>query len=278
MSLMVYQRVSTNCTNNSKKLDRWIFTKSQIDNPPSIRHLTKPITLRQERLLRKWCALYIMATGRKLFVPAPIIYAAIVYMQRFFMVNCFQDFNSRLFCSVCLYVACKFEGLARPFRYLVREACNAKQKGYFANTIYTPSRILDGLKYEDILLESLHYELQIEHPSAIVFLLCQKVASGKDLAYIANSLVKCNLLFTVMCLVYKPEVIACVCMHQASVWSHRHIPLNNADGKPWYAGFDNVTPGLLNLLAADFVCVLNAFSPSIKDYILASSRKMRTKV
>ena len=272
---MVYQK---NPSNESKKSDHWIFTKSQVDNPPSIRHITCPITLRQERLLRRWCALYIMATGRKLYVPGQIIYTAIVYMQRFFMVNCFQDFNSKLICSVCLYVACKFEGLARPFRYLLKEACNAKQKGNFADTVFSPSRTLDGLKYEDLLLKALDYELQIEHPSATVYKICQKIASGKDLAYLASSLARCSLMFTVMCLMYKPEVIACVCIHQASVWSHRHIPLSNAEGKPWYAGFDNVTPGLLNLLAADFVCILSAFSPNIKDYILANTRIIRAKM
>lgn len=93
---------------------------------------------------------------------------------------------------------------------------------------------------ENIMLQTLGFDIAIEHPHTFVVKCCQLVrgmysthddskvrsngqqndpAASKDLAQTSYFMATNSLHLTTMCLQYNPTVVACVCIHLACKWS-----------------------------------------------------------
>ncbi|KAM5280460.1 cyclin-T2 isoform 5-T5 [Ctenodactylus gundi] len=243
---------------------RWFFTREQLENTPSRRcgmEADKELSCRQQ------AANLIQEMGQRLNVSQLTINTAIVYMHRFYMHHSFTKFNKNIISPTALFLAAKVEEQARKLEHVIKvaHAClhplepllDTKCDAYLQQT-------QELVILETIMLQTLGFEITIEHPHTDVVKCTQLVRASKDLAQTSYFMATNSLHLTTFCLQYKPTVIACVCIHLACKWSNWEIPVST-DGKHWWEYVDpTVTLELLDELTHEFLQILEKTPSRLK--------------
>ncbi|XP_006834648.1 PREDICTED: cyclin-T2 isoform X2 [Chrysochloris asiatica] len=243
---------------------RWFFTREQLENTPSRRcgmEADKELSYRQQ------AANLIQDMGQRLNVSQLTINTAIVYMHRFYMHHSFTKFSRNIISPTALFLAAKVEEQARKLEHVIKvaHAClhpldpllDTKCDAYLQQT-------QELVILETIMLQTLGFEITIEHPHTDVVKCTQLVRASKDLAQTSYFMATNSLHLTTFCLQYKPTVIACVCIHLACKWSNWEIPVST-DGKHWWEYVDpTVTLELLDELTHEFLQILEKTPSRLK--------------
>ncbi|XP_050406138.1 cyclin-T2 isoform X1 [Patella vulgata] len=247
--------------------ERWTFSKSQLLNTPSRKC---GIDTDKELSYRQQAANLIQDMGQRLQTNQLCINTAIVYMHRFYMFHSFTKFNRNVMSPACLFLAAKVEEQPRKLEHVIRTSHSCQQR---EGTLDTKSETY--LEYaqeliinENILLQTLGFEVRVDHPHTTVVTTCQLVRASKDLAQTSYFLATNSLHLTTMCLQHKPNVVACVCIHLACKWSGYEIPSSH-EGKSWFSYVDRtVTMELLEELTQDFLNILDKCPSRLKKKIM----------
>ncbi|KAF6361207.1 cyclin T2 [Rhinolophus ferrumequinum] len=243
---------------------RWFFTREQLENTPSRRC---GVEADRELSYRQQAANLIQDMGQRLNVSQLTINTAIVYMHRFYMYHSFTKFNRNIISPTALFLAAKVEEQARKLEHVIKVAhtclhpleplLDTKCDAYLQQT-------QELVLLETIMLQTLGFEITIEHPHTDVVKCTQLVRASKDLAQTSYFMATNSLHLTTFCLQYKPTVIACVCIHLACKWSNWEIPVST-DGKHWWEYVDpTVTLELLDELTHEFLQILEKTPSRLK--------------
>ncbi|XP_004626435.1 cyclin-T2 isoform X3 [Octodon degus] len=243
---------------------RWFFTREQLENTPSRRC---GVEADRELSYRQQSANLIQEMGQRLNVSQLTINTAIVYMHRFYMQHSFTKFSRNIISPTALFLAAKVEEQARKLEHVIKvaHAClhplepllDTKCDAYLQQT-------QELVLLETIMLQTLGFEITIEHPHTDVVKCTQLVRASKDLAQTSYFMATNSLHLTTFCLQYKPTVIACVCIHLACKWSNWEIPVST-DGKHWWEYVDpTVTLELLDELTHEFLQILEKTPSRLK--------------
>uniref|UniRef100_A0A4W5RV56 Cyclin T2a n=1 Tax=Hucho hucho TaxID=62062 RepID=A0A4W5RV56_9TELE len=249
------------CRGSSSK---WFFTREQLEATPSRRTGVEPD---RELSYRQQAANLIQDMGQRLNVSQLTINTAIVYMHRFYMYHSFLKFHRNIISPTTLFLAAKVEEQPRKLEHVIKvsHACLNPQEAPLdtkSNAYLQQAQELVIL--ETILLQTLGFEITIEHPHTDVVKCSQLVRASKDLAQTSYFMATNSLHLTTFCLQHKPTVIACVCIHLACKWSNWEIPVST-DGKHWWEYVDNsVTLELLDELTHDFLQILEKTPSRLK--------------
>ncbi|CAN7994001.1 unnamed protein product [Ixodes pacificus] len=120
-----------------------------------------------------------------------------------------------------------------------------------------------------MMLQTLGFDIGIEHPHTHVVNFCQLVRASKDLAQTSYFMATNSLHLTMMCLLYKPRVVACLCIHLACKWSNWEIPKSSED-KDWFWYVEqSCTAELLEELTSDFLAILDKCPIRLKRKIMS---------
>ncbi|XP_078537936.1 cyclin-T2 isoform X1 [Lissotriton helveticus] len=252
------------CREDTAAASRWFFTREQLDSTPSRRcglEADKELSYRQQ------AANLIQDMGQRLNVSQLTINTAIVYMHRFYMHHSFTKFHRNIISPTALFLAAKVEEQPRKLEHVIKvtHAClnpqepqlDTKSEGYL-------QQAQELVILETIMLQSLGFEITIEHPHTDVVKCTQLVRASKDLAQTSYFMATNSLHLTTFCLQYKPTVIACVCIHLACKWSNWEIPVST-DGKHWWEYVDtSVTLELLDELTHEFLQILEKTPSRLK--------------
>ncbi|XP_021574664.1 cyclin-T1 isoform X2 [Carlito syrichta] len=170
----------------------------------------------KELSYRQQAANLLQEMGQRLNVSQLTINTAIVYMHRFYMIQSFTQFHWNAYLQ----------------------------------------QVQDLVILESIILQTLGFELTIDHPHTHVVKCTQLVRASKDLAQTSYFMATNSLHLTTFSLQYTPPVVACVCIHLACKWSNWEIPVST-DGKHWWEYVDaTVTLELLDELTHEFLQIL----------------------
>uniref|UniRef100_A0A8C2SQL4 Cyclin T1 n=1 Tax=Coturnix japonica TaxID=93934 RepID=A0A8C2SQL4_COTJA len=170
----------------------------------------------KELSYRQQAANLLQDMGQRLNVSQLTINTAIVYMHRFYMVQSFTQFHRNAYLQ----------------------------------------QAQDLVILESIILQTLGFEITIDHPHTHVVKCTQLVRASKDLAQTSYFMATNSLHLTTFSLQYTPPVVACVCIHLACKWSNWEIPVST-DGKHWWEYVDpSVTLELLDELTHEFLQIL----------------------
>uniref|UniRef100_A0A673KRG7 Cyclin-T2-like n=1 Tax=Sinocyclocheilus rhinocerous TaxID=307959 RepID=A0A673KRG7_9TELE len=232
------------CRGSSSK---WFFTREQLENTPSRRCGVEPD---RELSYRQQAANLIQDMGQRLNVSQLTINTAIVYLHRFYMYHSFTKFHRNTISPTTLFLAAKVEEQPRKLEHVIKvaHAClNPQEPPLDTKSNAYLQQAQELVILETIVLQTLGFEITIEHPHTDV--------------------VKCSQLvlhLTTFCLQYKPTVIACVCIHLACKWSNWEIPVST-DGKHWWEYVDSsVTLELLDELTHEFLQILEKTPSRLK--------------
>uniref|UniRef100_G3RNV4 Cyclin T1 n=1 Tax=Gorilla gorilla gorilla TaxID=9595 RepID=G3RNV4_GORGO len=159
--------------NNNK---RWYFTREQLENSPSRRFGVDPD---KELSYRQQAANLLQDMGQRLNVSQLTINTAIVYMHRFYMIQSFTQFPAALF------LAAKVEEQPKKLEHVIKVAhtCLHPQESLpdTRSEAYL-QQVQDLVILESIILQTLGFELTIDHPHTHVVKCTQLVRASKDLA------------------------------------------------------------------------------------------------
>ncbi|XP_076877809.1 cyclin-T2b [Brachyhypopomus gauderio] len=243
---------------------KWLFNREQIENTPSRRCGIEPD---RELSYRQQAANLIQDMGQRLNVSQLTINTAIVYMHRFYMLNSFTKFHRNIISPTTLFLAAKVEEQPRKLEHVIKvaHAClNPQEPQLDASSNAYLQQAQDLVLLETIVLQTLGFEITIEHPHTDVVRCSQLVRASKDLAQTSYFMATNSLHLTTFCLQYKPTVVACVCIHLACKWSNWEIPVSS-DGKHWWEYLDPaVTLHLLDQLTHEFLQILEKTPSRLK--------------
>ncbi|XP_016389916.1 cyclin-T2-like isoform X2 [Sinocyclocheilus rhinocerous] len=260
-SLFVCWTVMAACRGSSSK---WFFTREQLENTPSRRCGVEPD---RELSYRQQAANLIQDMGQRLNVSQLTINTAIVYMHRFYMYHSFSKFHRNTTSPTALFLAAKVEEQPRKLEHVIKvtHAClNPQEPPLDTKSNAYLQQAQELVILETIVLQTLGFEITIEHPHTDVVKCSQLVRASKDLAQTSYFMATNSLHLTTFCLQYKPTVIACVCIHLACKWSNWEIPVST-DGKHWWEYVDNsVTLELLDELTHEFLQILEKTPSRLK--------------
>lgn len=170
--------------------------------------------------------------------------------------------------AAALFLAAKVEEQPRKLEYVIRAANivrNPKDTSFDINSERYQTQSQDLVFNENVLLQTLGFDVAIDHPHTHVVRCCHLVRASKDLAQTSYFMASNSLHLTTMCIQYKPTVVACFCILVACKWSNWEIPLSN-EKKEWYSYVDpTVTAELLQQLTEEFLEIFENSPSRLKD-------------
>ncbi|XP_023579367.1 cyclin-T1 isoform X2 [Octodon degus] len=180
-------------------------------------------------------------------------------MHRFYMIQSFTQFHRTSVAPAALFLAAKVEEQPKKLEHVIKVAhtCLHPQESLpdTRSEAYL-QQVQDLVILESIILQTLGFELTIDHPHTHVVKCTQLVRASKDLAQTSYFMATNSLHLTTFSLQYTPPVVACVCIHLACKWSNWEIPVST-DGKHWWEYVDaTVTLELLDELTHEFLQIL----------------------
>ncbi|KAG7323302.1 hypothetical protein KOW79_013004 [Hemibagrus wyckioides] len=244
--------------------NKWYFTREQIENSPSRRAGLDPD---KELSYRQQAANLLQDMGQRLNVSQLTINTAIVYMHRFYMIQSFTRFHRNVIAPAALFLAAKVEEQPRKLEHVIKvaHAClNPQEPPLDSRSDTYLQQSQDLVMLESIILQTLAFDITIDHPHTHVVKCTQLVRASKDLAQTSYFMATNSLHLTTFCLQYSPPVVACVCIHLACKWSNWEIPVSN-DSKHWWEYVDRkVTLELLDELTHEFLQILEKTPSRLK--------------
>ncbi|XP_040887996.1 cyclin-T2-like isoform X2 [Toxotes jaculatrix] len=243
---------------------KWLFTREQLENTPSRRC---GIEADRELSYRQQAANLIQDIGQRLNVSQLIINTAIVYMHRFYMIHSFTKFHRNIISQTTLFLAAKVEEQPRKLEHVIKiaHACiNPQEPALDTKSNAFQQQAQELVALETVVLQTLGFEITVDHPHTDVVRCSQLVRASKDLAQTSYFMATNSLHLTTFCLQYRPTVVACVCIHLACKWSNWEIPVST-DGKHWWEYVDRtVTLQLLDELTHEFLQILEKTPSRLK--------------
>ncbi|XP_058837039.1 cyclin-T [Topomyia yanbarensis] len=247
----------------AKDDSKWYFTSEQLANSPSRKC---GMDADQELMYRQRAANLIQDMGQRLQVSQLCINTAIVYMHRFYAFHSFTHFHRNSIAAASLFLAAKVEEQPRKLEHIIKvvhiclglEAPDPLKESY-------AEQAQDLVFNENVLLQTLGFDVAIDHPHTHVVKTCHLVKASKDLAQTSYFMASNSLHLTTMCLQYKPTVVACFCIHLACKWSRWEIPQSN-EGRHWFHYVDKtVTLDQLKQLTDEFLHIFDRCPTRLKS-------------
>lgn len=179
----------------------------------------------------------------------------------------------------------------RKLEHVIREAHNCLKLEPLdpAKDSYA-EQVKDLVFNENVLLQTLGFDVAIDHPHTHVVKTCHLVkgelnllnftritserfmiffTASKDLAQTSYFMASNSLHLTTMCLQYRPTVVACFCIHLACKWSSWEIP-QSTEQKHWFQYVDKtVTMDLLKKLTDEFLHIFDRCQSRLKNKMIS---------
>jgi len=248
---------------------RWYFSDEELANSPSRKC---GVNADKEESYRQQAAHFIQDMGQRLQVPQLCINTAIVFMQRFYTLHSFTRFHRNNIAAAALFLAAKVEEQPRKLEHVIKTSSLCLNRHLHMDTKSEKylEQAQELVSNENILLQTLGFDVGIDHPHTHVVRCVQLVKAQKELAQTSYFMATNSLHLTNMCLRYPPTVIACVCIHISCKWSNYEIPAS-VQNRPWYTYIDsNVTIEQIERLTSEFLAVFEKCPSRLKKKILQS--------
>ncbi|XP_019174540.1 PREDICTED: cyclin-T1-3-like isoform X4 [Ipomoea nil] len=223
-----------------QSLRRWYFSREEIENHSPSRK--DGIDYEKESGLRKLYCSFLQELGIELKGPQVTIATAMLLCHQFYMRQSHTKNHWQIIATACMFLACKVEETPRWLSDLVV----VSYKLIYKWDPSAPQRIRDKEVYdkhkelvlagERLLLSTVAYELNIEHPyKPLVAAIKRLEISHKELAKVAWNFVN-DWLRSTLCLQYKPHYIAAGSLFLAAKFLKVKLPTGK--GKTWWMQFD----------------------------------------
>lgn len=192
----------------------WYYDKKDLRNTLSIRD---GVDYETERRYRKEGARFIMQCGTAMGLGHNTVATGIVYFHRFYMFHTFRTFPRYVTACCCLFLAGKVEETPKKCMDIIKTARAQLSENAFKSFGDDPKE--EVMTLERILLQTIKFDLQIEHPYGFLLKYAKCLKGDKNklqkMVQMAWNFVN-DSLSTTVCLQWEPEIIAVAMIHLAS--------------------------------------------------------------
>lgn len=196
------------------KMPCWYYDRRDLKNTCSVRG---GLDYDTERRYRKEGARFIMQCGTAMSLGHNTIATGVVYFHRFYMFHSFKSFPRYVTACCCLFLAGKVEETPKKCADIIKTARSLLSDPKFKSFGDDPKE--EVMTMERILLQTIKFDLQIEHPYSFLvkYAKCLKGDKSKlqRMVQMAWNFVN-DSLSTTVCLQWEPEIIAVALIHLAS--------------------------------------------------------------
>ncbi|KAH0950099.1 hypothetical protein HN011_008072 [Eciton burchellii] len=191
----------------------WYYEKKELRNTPSIQD---GIDYETECRYRKEGARFIIDTGTKMDLGYNTMATGVVYFHRFYMFHSFKNFPRYVTACCCLLLAGKVEETPKKCKDIIRTAKTLVSEQKFMTFGEDPKE--EVLTLEKILLQTIKFDLQVEHPYSYLLKYAKCLKGDKNklqkMVQMAWTFVN-DSLCTTLSLQWEPEIIAVALMYLA---------------------------------------------------------------
>ncbi|EKG20224.1 Cyclin [Macrophomina phaseolina MS6] len=219
---------------------QWIFTEEELQHTPSIEDGMSP---EQEKEMRYKGMTFIYQVGAMLKLPQLTLSTAGVFLNRFITRRSlvskdgYKALHHYQIAATALFLATKVEENCRKMKELVIACCRVAQKN--PNLLVDEQtkdfwRWRDTILYnEDVLLETICFDLTIDSPHKLLFdmLVYHGVEHNKRLRNAAWSFINDSNL-TQLCLLFTSRTIAAAALYCGARLCE--VAFEDEEGKPWW--------------------------------------------
>lgn len=154
-----------------------------------------------------------------------------VFFHRFYMFHSFNEFPRYLMATTCLFLAGKVEETPKKCKDLVKAARTYLEtralKKHADMFVEEYQCIKEVMTYEKILLQTIKFDLQVDHPYAYLVkyaktLKCADQEQIRNMVQMAWAFIN-DSYCTTLCLQWEPEIIAIALMYLTSRMSKVEI-------------------------------------------------------
>lgn len=255
---------------------RWLISPERLRQTPSIR---LGMTEQEELAQRQHAASLIRQIGSKLREtckrPSGLCMdTAMVFMHRFYVFHSFQKYPAPKIAPCALFLAAKCEETPIKLEYVIRTShmiINPNAPTLTPKELEQPSQEL--IANENLLLQTLGFELIIYHPHTSVITCGDMVNAPKMVTKLAYELATNSLHFTTMCLKYKPTTVACICLHMAFKRFSLSIP-RSKEGKDWWNYLDpNIKFDTIDDTTKEFVAIIEKCRKAFNKWVSVKNQQ-----
>ncbi|KAL6259296.1 hypothetical protein P5V15_009214 [Pogonomyrmex californicus] len=191
----------------------WYYEKKELRNTPSIQD---GIDYETECRYRKEGARFIIDTGTKMDLGYNTMATGVIYFHRFYMFHSFKNFPRYVTACCCLLLAGKVEETPKKCKDIIRTAKTLVSEQKFMTFGEDPKE--EVLILERILLQTIKFDLQVEHPYSYLLKYAKCLKGDKNklqkMVQMAWTFVN-DSLCTTLSLQWEPEIIAVALMYLA---------------------------------------------------------------
>ncbi|KAK0345859.1 hypothetical protein LTR91_021826 [Friedmanniomyces endolithicus] len=221
---------------------QWIFTEAELDNSPTIQD---GMSIVEERETRAKGINFIASVGVMLKLPQITLATAAIYFQRYLMRGSLKKARGDMpklhhyqIAAISLFLATKVEESSRALKEMIIAFCRVAQKN--------PNLLIDDqskdywkwkdciLIHEDVMLETLCFDLTVESPHRQLFdlLKCYGVEHNKRVRNAAWAFITDGN-NTQLCLLISSRTIAVAGVYAACRSYGVALP-DDEKGRPWW--------------------------------------------
>ncbi|CAG9822433.1 unnamed protein product [Phaedon cochleariae] len=191
----------------------WYYDKKELRHSPSAQD---GIDYKTEMRYRKEGARLIINTGSKMDLGYNTMATGVVYYHRFYMFHSFKQFPRYVTACCCLFLAGKVEETPKKCKDIIKTAKSLLTDQKFTTFGEDPKE--EVMTLERILLQTIKFDLQVEHPYQYLLKYAKCLKGDKQklqkMVQMAWTFVN-DSLCTTLALQWEPEIIAVALMYLA---------------------------------------------------------------
>ncbi|XP_062600703.1 cyclin-K-like isoform X2 [Saccostrea cucullata] len=192
----------------------WYFEKKELKNTPSIQDGLDYAT---EARYRREGARFIIDAGTKMGLRYDTCATGVVYFHRFYMFHSFKEFHRYITAACCLFLAGKVEETPKKCKDIIKVCQSLLSPQLF--TVFGEDPKEEVMTMERILLQTIKFDLQVEHPYSILLKFAKVLKGDKEkiqkLVQMAWTFIN-DSLCTCLCLLWEAEIISVSLMYLAT--------------------------------------------------------------
>ncbi|XP_048585659.1 cyclin-K-like [Nematostella vectensis] len=217
-------------------MPNWLFTHDGLNRTPS---RLDGIDYATECRYRREGTRFIMECGNKMGLRYDTMATGAVYFHRFYMIQSFKNFPRWVTGAACLFLAGKVEETPKKCRDIIKTANSLLTPPQFE--AFGPDPKEEVMIYERILLQTIKFDLQVEHPYPCLLKLGKGLKGDRaklnKLVQMAWTFIN-DSLSTTLCLKHRSEVIAVAMLALAAKLNNYDIQAaTGSKEKLWWIHF-----------------------------------------
>ncbi|CAB4005097.1 Cyclin-K [Paramuricea clavata] len=218
---------------------KWYFSKDRLlkRTPSRANGVDFPTECRYRR---EGCR-FIMDMGNKLGLRYDTMATGVIYFHRFYMKQSFKTFPRWVTACACLFLAGKVEETPKKCRDIITVAKKMLPDHHFRLFGENPRE--EVMIYERVLLQTIKFDLQVEHPYSILLKIGKLLKGDKGkiqkLVQMAWTFVN-DSLATSLSLRKRPEILAVAHLNLAGKLANFDLKAStdSPSSKPWWYSFN----------------------------------------